>query len=185
MAYVPVNGYAEEGYPAGDSGGAGVYVDDYLVLTVAHLQTSPSARMTIGVRGAKEHHVEVIRRDPEVDLMLLLTTRKANKVLKVAKENAEISQRVLTVGTPGYVPGIRSWGRVAQRNSHHGTMLIDIAVMHGSSGGAVVALDGSARGKMVGMLFQMWNVPKENVIFAVALDAETVRGFLERSGVYN
>lgn len=165
----------------GGGQGSGVYVDDYVVLTVAHNHPHPALDIVVRNWRGESSPAEVIARDPRHDLMLLRVHHKAPAKLDPARAIATRGDWIVTVGAPLASAGLVSYGRVSGVNPIGGTLLLDVSATYGSSGAAIVALQGRDAGRIAGIAFRVWG--NQHMSMLVAVDATVVRRFLESHGV--
>lgn len=162
--------------------GSGSCIDDYHVLTAAHLMHTDDSVLSVGHLPDDLVMATVVARDTSVDLMLLRSRRKCDKYLKVGQRPPRSGQRTVSVGAPLGTDGMIVFGRVAAVNEEKGRFLVDQTTIHGQSGSAVIFLGGRDAGRLGGVVSMGWGEKGAGVV-TVAHDATVIRAFLERAGL--
>jgi S1-C subfamily serine protease len=144
--------------PDNEGSGSGVYIEEGLILTAAHLKLE-GARFFIDADHTKE--ALVVKVDTENDLMLLSVEGKHKKAkLGPMPKRLDV---VLAVGHPLGNANVIVRGLVADTSNTH--LLVDATVIQGMSGGGLYTEDG----RLVGINIMSWGDSDSKLLVSVAV----------------
>ena len=141
--------------------GSGVVIARGLVLTAAHVVgTNPSMKITLSTGSQKIGHILWTGRDHH-DIALIEVDTDAVTPARIDCRRLKMGGAVFTFGHPVNVRNVVTWGRIASDTvvdndeAAVGSVLMDMTVLPGNSGGGVWESDG----RLVGLADAVLAVP--------------------------
>lgn len=134
----------------GNGHGTGVVVRPGLVLTAAHVVSDATGIEVVFHDGRREPG-SLAWISEAADIAAIFATTGPAPVAKLACRAPAVGEVVMTIGYPGPLRAIRSWGRIAGwRSGDDGpaTAVLDVTTFVGASGGPVF----DAEGRLVGIV---------------------------------
>ncbi|MHB8927839.1 MAG: trypsin-like peptidase domain-containing protein [Bacillota bacterium] len=110
--------------------------------------------ISVATKGQGSRPATILAHDERLDIALLSVPSMpgAYPVLKVASQPPEVGERVAVVSSPLVAKWVLTVGYVSGEGSEQpGTMLLDVALAHGSSGAPVLDEQGEVVGMAVGL----------------------------------
>lgn len=165
--------------------GSGVHIGNGYVLTAAHvIRDADSVKVTASHGG--QEPADVLWTNKAYDVALL----HADHLIGVAASplscrQTGVGQSVKATGNPGPLEFVSSWGRVSSSELKRGpwgsTIIIDVTIAPGSSGGPVFDVKGNVVAIIVGVAMMSDGFNRSAIPLSYAVPATAVCKMLARN----
>lgn len=152
------------------------------ILTVAHIVPDATCEVMVKTAGSTQVlGARVVKIDTGRDLALLSVDKPTKNSVLLANRKLETGETIFTIGAPGHLQGTVTKGIVSntgiETKATPGTILYDVTVLPGSSGGGVF----NENGDLAGIIRATISTSNSGNTLAVGISRNTINEFLKEN----
>lgn len=165
--------------------GSGVHIGNGYILTAAHV-VDGSASIRVRATHNGEEPAELLWLNKAHDVALLRSDHlKGVDSSPLSCKPVGVGQSVKATGNPGPLEFITSWGRVssdeAKRGNWKSSIIVDLTIAPGSSGGPVFDTHGNVVGLVVGIALMSHGFSSSAIPYSYVVPGQAICSLLARN----